>query len=66
MIQSGLLIVKPNREMTEVTTLFDQRWYWRVTSKKTTTKHLQKIIITTSRNQSGPFTSPLIAWQYQP
>lgn len=66
MIQSGLLVIKPNREITEVTTLFDQRWYWRVISTKTATKHLQKLIITTSRNQSGPFTNALLAWHYQP
>lgn len=65
MIQSGLLVIKPNQDVTKITTLFNQRWYWRVTLTKTTIKHLQKITITTSTHASGPYTNPVIAWQYQ-
>lgn len=65
MIQSGLLVIKPNQDITKVTSLFNQRWYWRIILTKTNIKHMQKITITTSTNPSGPYTNPVIAWQYQ-
>lgn len=66
MIQLGLVAVKTNEEMTQVTNMLNQRWYWRVKITTTPIKSVEKITITVSKNQGGPFTSPLIAFRYAP
>ena len=66
MIQLGLLIVPPNQEITQVTTMLGQRWYWRVKLAPTPMKQVAQITITTSKNQSGPFGNALIAFRYAP
>ena len=64
LIQLGLLNSPNNQEISEVTTLFNQDWYWRASIKPTAIKSIQKIIITTSKKQAGPFTDPLVAYRY--
>lgn len=64
MIQLGLLTVPP-QEITQITTLFGQRWYWRAKITPGTTNFMDTISIKVSKNQSGPFTSPLIAFKYK-
>lgn len=64
MIQLGLLPVKLNQDITQVTTILGQRWYWRASVVKTSMKYVQQITITVSKNQAGPFSSPLVAFRY--
>ncbi|KTD28344.1 GspI family T2SS minor pseudopilin variant LspI [Legionella micdadei] len=65
MIQLGLL--QPgNQEITQVTSMLGQRWYWRAKTNPTPIKSVQQITITVSRNQAGPFRDPLIAFWYKP
>jgi len=64
-IQLGLLTVPPNQEITQVTRMLGQRWYWRAKLLPTPIKHLQQINITVSKKQSGPFGDLLIAFRRQ-
>ncbi|WED44183.1 GspI family T2SS minor pseudopilin variant LspI [Legionella cardiaca] len=64
MVQLGLLTVTPSKEVTQITNMLGQRWYWRVKINATPIKSVQQITITTSKNQAGPFTNPLIAFRY--
>lgn len=65
MVQLGLVQLT-NQEMTKVTTMLGQRWYWRVKMNSTPIKSMQQLTITVSRNQAGPFRDPLIAFWYKP
>lgn len=64
MIQLGLLPIKLNQEVTEVTTLLGQRWYWRAKVSSTPLKSVQQILIRVSKTQAGPFGDPLVAFKY--
>lgn len=66
MLQLGLLPVKLNEDMTQVTTLLGERWYWRVKVSATSMQNVQQITIRVSQNAAGPFTDPLIAFRYHP
>lgn len=65
MIQLGLLTVNPNQDISQVTTLFGQQWYWRAKVTSTPIKSMQQITITLSKNQAGPFKDPLVAFWYK-
>lgn len=65
MVQLGLVQPSPLQEITQLTTLFGQRWYWRLSATPTDIKSVFKITIKTSKKQAGPFTDPLIAFRYQ-
>ncbi len=65
MIQLGLLQTNTRQETTQVTTLFGQRWYWRINTSTTPIPSVLKITIKTSKKQAGPFTDPLTAFRYQ-
>lgn len=65
MVQLGLLQLG-NQEVTKVTSMLGQRWYWRVKLNSTLIKSVQQITITVSRNQAGPFRDPLVAFWYKP
>lgn len=64
MIQLGLLQVTPSQDVTQVTTMLGQRWYWRANLSQTPIPSMQKITITVSKNQAGPFRDPLIAFRH--
>lgn len=64
MIQLGLLPVKMNQDMSQVTKMFGQKWYWRAYVAKTPMKSVQRISIKVSKNQSGPFNESLVAFRY--
>ena len=64
MIQTGQINIPANQEITKVTTLLGERWYWRAKLLPTPIKHMQQINITTSLNQAGPFGNLLIAFRY--
>lgn len=65
-IQLGLVSVPSNQEITEVTTMLGQRWYWRAKITATPIKTTQQITITVSDKPTGPFADPLIAFRYMP
>ena len=64
MIQSGLISIPINQEVTKVTTLLGEQWYWRAKLLPTPIKHMQQINITSSKNQTGPFGNLLVAFRY--
>ncbi|ASQ45781.1 GspI family T2SS minor pseudopilin variant LspI [Legionella clemsonensis] len=64
MVQLGLLTPSSSQELTESTMMLGQRWFFRVKSSATAIKSVQQITITVSKNQAGPFTTPLIAFRY--
>jgi general secretion pathway protein I len=64
MLQLKLLNPALNEEITQVTTMLGQRWYWRVKLIKTPMKTVQEINIRVSKNQAGPFSDTLIAYRY--
>lgn len=65
MIQLGLLKIPANQEVTQATSMFGQRWYWRAKVMPATVDFMDRISITVSKNQSGPYTSPLILFRYK-
>lgn len=65
-IQLGLITPHLNQEATEVTNMLGQRWYWRAELTTTPIQSMQKISITVSKTQTGPFTDQLIAFRYVP
>lgn len=65
MAQLGLLPLGGGQEVTEVTRMLNQRFYWRVRFSETPIPGVQRLTFTVSKNQSGPFYDPLIAFQYR-
>jgi general secretion pathway protein I len=63
MIQLGLLKISDNQEVSQVTHMLGQRWYWHARVQPTAVKNMQQISITVSRNPSGPFGDALIAFR---
>lgn len=64
MVQLDLVQPTANQELTKVTIMLGQRWYWRAKMSRTAIKNTQQITITLSKNQAGPFSDPLIAFRY--
>lgn len=63
MVQLGMIAPTLSQEITQVTTMFNQRWYWRVKLSSTSIESMQQFTITVSKNQAGPFTDPLVAFR---
>ena len=63
-IQLGLVSINLNQEITQVTTMLGQRWYWRAKLTLTSVKPMQQINVTVSGQQAGPFRDELIAFRY--
>lgn len=66
LIQTKTLSLGLNQETTEKTTMAGQTWYWRALLTPTSIHHLQKISIRVSHKKDGDFSSPLIAFRYEP
>lgn len=64
MIQLGLLSINSGQEVTQVTTMLGQRWYWRARVNQTAIKSVQQLSIKVSKNQNGPFNPSLVAFLY--
>lgn len=64
MIQLNLVQVNQSQESTQATTMLGQRWYWRAKISDTPNIKIQKITISVSQKQSGPFREELIAFRY--
>lgn len=65
-VQTGILNLNPGQEITQVTSILGQAWYWRVKITDAPVESMQKITVTLSKNQSGPFTDPHTAFRYKP
>ncbi|KTD04878.1 type II secretory pathway protein LspI [Legionella geestiana] len=64
MIQLGLVNPTSTEEITELTTLLGERWYWRVQQKPTDIKTMRQLSIRTSQNVAGPFGNALCAFRH--
>lgn len=64
--QLGLVDFKTQQEITEVTEILGQRWYWRLKKSGTPFKGVQQVTVLVSKNQAGPFVDPLIGYRYNP
>lgn len=64
-IQLGALPVPNNQKISQVTTMLGERWYWQAVLTNTAIPHVLQITITVSKNPSGPFVDPLIAFKHQ-
>lgn len=64
MVQLGLIAVKTNEEVTQVTSMLGQRWYWRVKAVPTHIRSVERLEVRVSPHQAGPFGSPLIGFRY--
>ena len=62
-IQLSLVAISLNQEITQVTSMLGQRWYWRAKLTSTPIKSMQQITITVSEKQDGPFGDKLIAFR---
>ncbi len=65
MVQTDIVQIPASQEITKVTSMLGQRWYWRAKLSPTPIKSLQQITISLSKNQAGPFIDPLIAYRYR-
>ncbi|RUR08279.1 GspI family T2SS minor pseudopilin variant LspI [Legionella sp. km772] len=66
MIQLKLVQVSTTQESTQVTTMLNQKWYWRVKVAETPIKKMQQLTISVSQKPAGPFSEELIAFRYLP
>ena len=64
MINLGLLPINLNQEVTQVTKMLGESWYWRAKLTASPIDTMQRITITVSNKQTGPFTDMLIAYRY--
>jgi len=65
-IQLGMVAINLNQEITQVTKMLGQQWYWRAKLTSTPVRSMQQISITVSDKQAGPFKDELIAFRYAP
>lgn len=65
-IQLGMVAINLNQEITQVTKMLGQQWYWRAKLTSTPVRTMQQISITISDKQAGPFKDELIAFRYAP
>ena len=63
-IQLNLIPINLNQEITEVTTMLGQRWFWRAKLTPTPIQSMQQITITVSNKQVGPFGDTLVGYRY--
>src|SRR5215212_2123333 len=63
--QLGLIDLS-QKEVTEVTKIAGQRWYWRIQHGPSSIPHVEKLVIRLSKHQQGPFRDPLIGYRYSP
>lgn len=65
MLQTGLLAVKLNQEVSESTLFLNKRWYWRATVHALPATSIQKIKIAVSKHPNGPVVQSLTAYRYE-
>ncbi len=62
MIQIGLLPLPNQREITQVTHMLGQTWYWKAWRTNTSMAGVYQINITSSPTAQGPFTHHYVAF----
>ena len=62
MLQLKLLNPKSSQTVSQVTTMLNQKWYWRAQLTNTPSKTMKKATITISQSRQGPFLQPLVAY----
>ncbi|MDP3704488.1 MAG: GspI family T2SS minor pseudopilin variant LspI [Legionellaceae bacterium] len=63
-IQLESVPISSNQATTKATNMLGQTWYWRAQLSPTAVKTMQKISITVSKSQTGPFTDLLVAYRH--
>lgn len=66
MIHLNLFQINETQETTQNTMMLNEHWYWRVKTRSTPQKNIQKIIIFVSSEKDGPFREELQAFRYLP
>lgn len=66
MIQLNLLQVNKSQETTQATSMLGEQWYWRAKISTTPMNKVQRITISVSNKQAGPFRKELQAFRYVP
>lgn len=64
MVQLKLIPISTAQDSTQVTTMLNQKWYWRVHASDTPIKNTQKLTVSVSQNQAGPYNEELTAFRY--
>ena len=62
-VQLKLVPIQASQESTEKMTVFGNTWYWHAKSSSTSLSNLQRIEISVSQRESGPFGDPLIGFR---
>jgi len=62
MIQLKLVPVHASEKSTEKIQIFGKTWFWHANRSNTSLPNMQRIEITVSQHESGPFTDPFIGF----
>ena len=62
MLQLKLLNPSSSQTISQVTTMLNQKWYWRAQISNTPSNTIKKATITISQSRQGPFLQPLVAY----
>lgn len=65
-IQLNLIPLKANQEIRENLTLFNTPWFWRAKAAPTPEPGVERLTITVSKHEKGPFTDPLLGFRRKP
>lgn len=65
MLQLGLIDTSGKPNISQATTIFNEKWYWRADLKESPIKKIEQITIRVSNKETGPFQNPLIGFRYQ-
>jgi general secretion pathway protein I len=62
LVQLDLVPLKNNQTTTQAIKLFDTQWFWQAHKTPTDLKQVDRIEVTASMHENGPFTEPLIGF----
>ncbi len=65
LIQLELAPLEKKQEITQQITLFGTPWFWHAKASPTSIKTIERIEVTTSPNENGPFTTPVTGFRRQ-
>ncbi|MCH9757239.1 MAG: type II secretion system minor pseudopilin GspI [Gammaproteobacteria bacterium] len=66
LIQLNLAPLDKSQTITQEITLFNKKWFWHAKATPTHLKNIERLEITASPNESGPFTDPIIGFRRLP
>ena len=64
MIQLGLIKFQANQDLSQATTMFGQKWYWRAHKSNTSIPNIYRLNLSVSKSNTGPWQHKLIAFEY--